>query len=228
MNCEVLYRGAFAMTRVTLAHGESIKAEAGAMVAMSNTIDIEGKLEGGIFGAIGRMFSGESFFFQTLRAKRGSGEILLAPAMPGDVYSLELDGQTPYTVHRGGFLAASEGLNVTTQVQNLVKGLFSGEGFFVVGVSGRGTLLIDSYGAIHPIDVPAGEEVIIDNSHLVAWPAAMKYKIETVSSGIFSTVTSGEGFVCRFTGPGRVYIQSRNFMSLVDLISHSLPINRGK
>ena len=36
--------------------------------------------------------------------------------------------------------------------------------------SGRGMLFAESYGAIHELDVPAGQEMIVDNGHLVAWP----------------------------------------------------------
>ena len=47
----------------------NIKAESGAMVASSPTIDIESKMEGGFLGALSRkVLSGEKFFFQTLRA----------------------------------------------------------------------------------------------------------------------------------------------------------------
>ena len=66
MKSEILYPGAFPMVRVDLAAGENIKAESGAMVACSPTIDIESKMEGGFLGALSRKFlTGEKFFFQT-------------------------------------------------------------------------------------------------------------------------------------------------------------------
>ena len=92
----------------------------------------------------------------------------------------------------------------------MTRGLFSGEGFFVLNIHGKGVVFLSSFGAIHPINLEAGEEVIIDNGHLVAWPDYMKYTVEKASSGWFSSVASGEGLVCRFTGPGTVLIQTRN------------------
>ena len=78
MKSEILYPGAFPMVRVELAEGEHIKAESGAMVASSPTIDIESKMEGGFLGALSRkLLTGEKFFFQTLRASRGSGRSLV-------------------------------------------------------------------------------------------------------------------------------------------------------
>lgn len=209
-NYDFLHRGAFTMLKVRLQMGEMIKAESGAMVAMSSTIDVEGKLEGGVFGGLGRMLSGEKFFFQTLAARRGPGEVLLSPAISGDIMDIHMDGFTPYILQKDGFFAATNELNVSTKMQNLTKGLFSGEGFFVIKVSGSGILFVSSYGAIHSLDISAGEDFIIDNSHLVAWPENLNYKIEKASSGWISSMTSGEGLVCRFRGPGTVLIQTRN------------------
>lgn len=54
-----------------------------------------------------------------------------------------------------------------------------------------------------------GEMYFIDNGHLVAWNC--KYNIERVASGgIISGLSSGEGLACKFTGPGTVYLQTRN------------------
>ncbi len=211
MRYELLYPGAFTLLKVYLDANETIKAESDAMVAMSSTVDVAGKMEGGVLGGLARKFlTGEKFFFQTLKASRGSGEVLLAHAIPGDIQAIELDGKTNYVIQKDGFFAGSESLEVSTKMQNLTKGLFSGEGFFIIQVSGVGTLFVSSYGAIHPIDIPAGQEIIIDNQHLVAWPEGMQYKIERASSGWISSITSGEGLVCRFQGPGRVLIQTRN------------------
>lgn len=210
MKYEILYGNAFPIIKVYLQKGETIKAESDAMVSMSNTIDVDGKLEGGIFKGIGRMMAGEKFFFQTLKANRGPGEALLAPSVPGGIVDVELDGTYGLCVQKDGFLAASDSISVDTQMQNLTRGLFSGEGFFILKINGKGTVFVNSYGAIHPINLEAGEEVVIDNSHLVAWPDYMHYTIEKASSGWVSSWTSGEGLVCRFTGPGTVLIQTRN------------------
>lgn len=198
------------MVKLNLDKGEGIKAESGAMIAMSNTVDVEGKMEGGLLGGLGRMLTGESFFLQSLKANRGTGDVLLAHSVPGDIIALEMDGSVEYILQKDGFLAGSETLNISTKAQNLTKGLFSGEGFFVVRISGTGTLFVSSFGNIHPLDIPAGEEMIIDNAHLVAWPSTIQYAIEKSSSGWISSITSGEGLVCRFKGPGRVLIQTRN------------------
>ncbi len=226
MKYEILYPEAFPIVKIQLNKGEKIKAESDAMIAMSSTIDVEGKMEGGILSGLARKFlSGESMFFQELHATRGAGEVLIGHAQPGGILDLELDGSYGLRVQQNGFLAASEGIDVNTKVQNLAQGLFSGEGFFILKVSGRGTVFISSYGVIHPINLDDGEEVIIDNGHLVAWPDYMDYKIEKASRGYISSFTSGEGLVCRFRGPGTVLIQTRNPDSFQNWIRSMIPTN---
>ncbi|MFD1885205.1 TIGR00266 family protein [Paenibacillus wenxiniae] len=210
MKYDILYEGAFAMLKVHIEQGETIKAESGAMVSMSPNVEIKGTLDGGLMGGLGRMLTGEKFFFQELRSNHGPAEVLLAPSSIGDVTAVELDGSYSLFVQKDGFLAGTSGIEVGTQMQNLKKGLFSGEGFFIIEIRGRGTVFLSSYGSIHAINLSQGEEVIVDNAHLVAWPGYMNYKIEKASKGWLSTVTSGEGIVCRFRGEGVILIQTRN------------------
>ena len=226
MKSEILYPGAFPMARVELTAGESIKAESGAMVASSPTIDIESKMEGGFLGALSRKFlTGEKFFFQTLRASRGPGEVLLAPTVPGEIVMLELDGVNEYMVQKDGFLAGAEAIKLDSQMQSLSRGLLGGEGFFILKVSGKGTLLLNSFGAIHKIELRPDQEYIVDNSHLVAWSSTTSYNIERAASGWVASFTSGEGFVCRFRGPGVVYIQSRNPGTFGAWIRQFIPVS---
>jgi len=220
---EILYQDAFPLLQIKMQKGESLKAESDAMVSMSNTIDVDGKLEGGILGGLGRMLSGEKFFFQTLIANRGPGEALLAPSIPGGIIDVELDGSYGLCVQKNGFLAGTQNIEVSTKTQNLMQGIFSGEGLFILKVSGRGTVFVNSYGAIHAINIPAGQDAIIDNNHLVAWPDYMQYQIEKASSGWISSFTSGEALVCRFRGPGTVLIQTRNPKGFGSWIQQFIP-----
>jgi uncharacterized protein (TIGR00266 family) len=168
-------------------------------------------MEGGFLGALTRkVLTGEKFFFQTLRASRGAGEVMLAPTVPGDVVVLEMDGVSEYFVQKDGFLAGADGVKIESQMQSLGRGLLGGEGFFILKIGGRGQLILNSFGAIHKIELRPDEEYVVDNAHLVAWSATTTYSIERAAAGWIASFTSGEGFVCRFRGPGVVYIQSRN------------------
>lgn len=57
----------------------------------------------------------------------------------------------------------------------------------------------------------------MDNGHLVAW--SCDYKIEKAGGASSTSVKTGEGLVCRFTGPGSVYIQTRNLEEFQSFIA---------
>lgn len=224
MEYKILYPEAFPIIECQLRRGERIKAESDAMVAMSATVDVEGKMEGGILkGLMRKVLAGESFFFQELAANRGDGKVLLGHPYPGGIMDVDLDGSYGLVVQKDGFLASTSGVQVDTKLQNLSQGLFAGEGLFVLNITGRGTVFISSYGVIHLINLENGEEFIVDNGHLVAWPDYMEYTIEKASSGWISSFTSGEGLVCRFRGPGVILIQTRNPSSFEGWIRSMIP-----
>lgn len=139
----------------------------------------------------------------------GPGELLLAPPMLGDITSIRLTGQESWVVGHDAFLAATQGIIKDHKRQGLGKAMFSGEGLFVYRISGIGIMWLTSFGAIIRKDLVDGEKYIVDNGHLVAWNT--KYVLERVASGgIISNMASAEGLVCKFTGPGTVFLQTRN------------------
>lgn len=223
MKTEIINKGIFSALKVSLEPGEVIKAESGAMISMDSHIEISGKSEGGLLGGIGRILAGETFFLQKLSAPSKKGEIILAPNLLGDIQELELNDET-WSVQKDGFFAGSESIKVSTKMQNLAKGLFSGEGFFILKVSGTGKLFVSSFGSVVKIDIPKGEEYIVDNHHLVAWPENISMKIQKASKGWISSLKSGEGLVVKFTGPGNIYIQTRNSSGFGNWIKQFIPL----
>jgi uncharacterized protein (TIGR00266 family) len=202
------YHQAFPILKIELPAGGTVKANATAMVAMSRNITLTGKMEGGFMGALWRSFSGESFFLQRYEANANGGWLWLGPSLPGALQTLELDGSQEWLVHKGGFLAGGPNIEVSTKTQNLARGLFSGEGLFVVKLSGTGHAFLSSFGGIEAITLAEGETCVIDFGRLVAWPASMKYNITMPAKGIWSAITTGEILGCQFTGPGTVYVQT--------------------
>ena len=224
MKYEILYGNAFPVVKCDMQQGESIKAESDAMISMSGTLDVNGSMGGNVLGGLARRFlAGESFFFQTIVASRGPGSVLLGHAAPGGIIDVELDGTYNLRVQKDGFLASTFGIEVDTAVQNLAQGIFSREGLFVLNVHGKGTVFLSSFGAIHAINLAAGEETIVDNGHLVAWPDYMQYRIEKASNGWISSIMSGECQVCRFRGPGTVLIQTRKPEAFAQWLRGMLP-----
>ena len=204
---------------VSLARGESISCESGAMVMMEANLDLSGRMQGGFWSALTRrLANGESFFQQHIEAVRGDGDCLLAPTMPGSIEILEV-GATQYKISDGAYLAASSGVQVTAQMQSLGSALFARTGGFFIGQSsGSGQLAVNGFGTLFTLEVTADKPVTIDNGHVVAWDSRLNYEPSVTTSrnsggllgNLVNSVTSGEGVVLKFSGNGKVILCSRN------------------
>jgi uncharacterized protein (AIM24 family) len=89
-------------------------------------------------------------------------------------------------------------------------------------VSGTGTLLVSSYGAITTLDLGPGEIVTVDSGHVVAFGEDVGYSVHKFG-GWKSTLLGGEGLVVQLRGPGRAYIQTRSQEGFVDWLVPLLP-----
>jgi uncharacterized protein (TIGR00266 family) len=232
---EILYQPSFSLALVSLERGESIMAESGAMISMSPTIKLEAQMSGGgVFGAFKSAVGGESIFRTTFTAESGPGEVTLAPSSVGDILSLPLSGNR-FFVQPGSYLAGDPRLNIG--VQGSVRGMLSGEGLFLLTVEGSGLLLLSSFGAIHVKSLGPGEEYIVDTGHIVAFENSVQYQLEKATGktqglggflkGVVQSALSGEGFVCRYRGPGRIFIQTRQFPSFARQLLPFLPKSGG-
>ncbi|KAI1641734.1 DUF124-domain-containing protein [Daldinia loculata] len=199
----ISHRDCNTIITIQLAMGCPIAAKPGVLIAMSPTITLKGEYK---FSMKKLMASGSELGHSTFI---GPGELLLAPGMLGDMTTIRLTGEESWSVGKDAYVASTQGVIRDYKRQGLGKAMFSGEGLWVHKISGVGLLWITSFGAIIRKDLADGEKYIVDNGHLVAWN--VKYVMERVASGgIMGGLASGEGLVCKFTGPGTVFLQTRN------------------
>ncbi|HWQ05291.1 MAG TPA: TIGR00266 family protein [Longilinea sp.] len=221
MQTEVLYRPSYSIAKVTLAANETICAESGAMVGMSAGVIIETKMQGGLLKSLARsVLGGESFFVNTFRAGPTVGEILLAPSLPGDVFTLELTGES-LLVQSGSYLASSEGVETDTKWSG-AKTFFGGEGLIMLRCTGTGSLALSSFGAIHEMELVEGQTYTVDTGHLVAFTEKMGFHVRAIG-GMKSTIFGGEGLVVDLNGPGRVLLQTRSQGAFLDWLLPKIP-----
>jgi uncharacterized protein (TIGR00266 family) len=202
LNYKIEGRPDYSFLTVQIPANQTLKVEASAMATMDTHLVMKTKLKGGF----GRFLTGESLFLNEFTAERAAGEIGLAPGTPGDLFHQYLDGQTIF-LQNSAFVAATMDVTLETKWQGMLKGFFSGESFFLIRCSGKGDLWFNSYGAIIQIDVE--DDYVVDTSNIVAFTDGLEYNITRVG-GYKSLFFSGEGFVCRFTGKGKVWIQTRS------------------
>ena len=230
MEIESEYGPAFTMMTVTLAPGEQIKVEPGAMVAQSEGLEMKTGMGsgGGLGGFMKSMmksaFGGESFFVNTYTAGPSGGWISLAPSSPGDIETFDLDPGHSFYMQGGAFMASTINVDTSTKFQG-AKSLFSREGAFFLRAEASdvpGKVFFTSYGAMKKIEVTPDKPIKIDNGHVVAFSEGLNYQISKVK-GLGSFFFGGEGFTLDFHGSGSVWIQTRNIESLANQLIPFMP-----
>ena len=218
MRVETRHTPSFGIARCTLGGGESVKVEAGAMMAMSAGMDLKSKAEGGVFKSLKRAaLGGESFFLTTYNAPAQGGWVDVAPRLPGDLVTFDVTADLSYVIQKGSWLASSMDITLDTKWGGF-KNLFGSEGGFVVRASGSGPLVLGCFGALDKWELAAGESITVDTGHMVAYQDSVAMSLRKVTGGMVQSFKSGEGIVFDFTGPGIVYTQTRNPNELISWI----------
>ncbi|MBY0403530.1 MAG: AIM24 family protein, partial [Cyanobacteria bacterium] len=110
------------------------------------------------------------------------------------------------------FLAATDTVDYTfKRVKGLANMLFSGTGFFIDTFycpQKEGIVWLHGYGNVFEVVLKAGEQIDVEPGGWIYKDSSveMETKLQTLSQGFFAS--SGQLCWNRFTGPGRVGIQS--------------------
>lgn len=227
MNIDIRHNPSFAVARISLAAGEAVRTESGAMMATSGGVVAEAKMEGGMLKSIKRAaLGGESLFVTTYTAPAAGGWVDVAANLPGDLY---VDGIRPdrsLFITRGSWLASAPGVDLDTKWGGF-RNLAGGEGGFLVRASGDGPVVLACYGALDTHRLAPGETMVVDTGHMVAYEEGVTVNLRQVSGGFVRSAKTGEYLVFEFTGPGVVQTQSRNPSALISWLTTSLPFQRG-
>lgn len=231
-----LYGDDMQFVELELDPGESAVAEAGAMMMMDGSIQMEtvfgdgsqqsGGFMGKLFGAGKRMLTGESLFM-TMFTNTGHRleRVSFASPYPGKIVPLDLSmlGQK-IICQKDAFLCAAKGVSIGMEFRKkLGTGFFGGEGFILQKLEGDGMAFIHAGGTIIERELHPGEMIRIDTGCLVAMTSEVHYDIEFVG-GVKNTLFGGEGFFfATLRGPGKVWIQSLPFSKLADKIISRIP-----
>jgi len=217
---EIKYSPSYSLLDVQLPENGHIVAEAGAMTYMSSNINVETRTrmrDSGILGTLKTsLLGGESLFINDYVAKGGPGKTGFVSAPLGDITHMEVTPNKGYIIQSSGYIASTEGVKLDTEWQGFTKGLF-GQNLFMLKTLGEGDIFINTFGAIDKHELKAGESLIVDNYHLAALSDTCNYKVRKFG-GLKSTILGGEGLVTEVTGPGEVYVQTKNVKEFVDWI----------
>lgn len=228
MSFTITQRPDFALVTIQLQNGQTYHSEPGAMATMSPNIELKASLKGGLMSSLSRGLGGESLIISSYTAQGGGGEITFAAGQPGDAVHYALDGSTDIYLQRGAYLANSEGVEISSKWQGM-RGFFSGEGLILLRAFGNGDLFFNSYGAIIELDVE--DEVYVDTGFIVAFESTLNYNVTTLpgarpGTNWKSLFLGGEGLVCRFSGRGKVWIQTRQIATYLNWVHPYRPVQK--
>lgn len=225
---------------VTLDPGETVVAEAGNMMCMSQGIKMETVFgdpdkKQGLFDKVldagKRVITGESLFMTRFSAVGAGREtVSFAAPYPGKIMAIHLgDMGGELICQKDSFLAAARGIDVGIAFQKkILTGLFGGEGFILQRLTGDGYGFIHAGGCIQQRELAAGETLRLDTGCLVAFQPSVTYDIQ-MTGGIKNAVFGGEGlFLATLTGPGHVWIQSLPFSRLAARLMQGYARGKGE
>jgi uncharacterized protein (TIGR00266 family) len=219
------------LVEVELDPGETVIAEAGAMLYMDDEIEYTARMGDGsnpragffdkILSAGSRLITGESLFL-THFTNQGWGKkhVAFAAPYPGTIVPLNLSmlgGRV--IVQRDAFLCAALGTKISiTFSRKLGAGFFGGEGFILQQLQGDGNAFIHAGGTL--VEKELNNEVLkVDTGCIVGFEPTIDYSIEQ-AGGMRSMLFGGEGiFLATLRGTGKVWLQSMPIRKLIRELS---------
>ena len=209
------------IVEIELDPGESVRAEAGAMLYMDAAVTMDTGTGGGLMAGLKRRIAGESFFITSFtNTGRAKARAAFSAPYPGKVVALDLAAHGGrFLFQKDAFLCAASGIDIEVAfTRKMGAGLFGGEGFILQRLTGDGLAFAHAGGTIVERTLGAGEVLFVDTGCLVGMAEEVDYDIQ-FQGGFKNALFGGEGlFLTRLEGPGLVYLQSLPFSRLADRI----------
>jgi uncharacterized protein (TIGR00266 family) len=224
---------------VELDPGETVIAEAGAMMYLEDHIVFEAKMgdgskaSSGLMGKLAsagkRAITGESLFM-THFTNQGNDKrhVAFGGGYPGKIVPVDLAAVGGnLTCQKDAFLCAALGTELSIAfTRKLGTGFFGGEGFILQKLKGDGLACLHAGGTVVSRELK-GETLRVDTGCIVAFSDGIDYDIQRAGN-MKSMLLGGEGlFLATLSGHGRVWLQSLPFSRLASRIMQAAPASGG-
>ncbi|MFI5417178.1 MAG: TIGR00266 family protein, partial [Nitrososphaerales archaeon] len=158
-----ILKNPMSMLEVHMNKGESITAEAGALVFMKGNIEIKTKMRGGFLKTVKvSLLGNESFFVNDYIASEDGCVLGLTGPPVGDIVEIPIGDNNGFIVQSGAYIASTVGVDIDTKWQGFTKGIFGSE-IFMLKATGNGKVFCNAYGSIIEKQLVGGEKMILDN-----------------------------------------------------------------
>ena len=147
-----------------------------------------------------------------MTSARGPGRIAFSRDGAGQVFALHLRPGETVEVREHQFLAATDAVDFTfNRVRGMANMLLGGTGFFIdtfTAAQGEGILWLHGYGNVFEVQLQPGEQIDIEPGGWIyeSPSVTMETMFQRLSTGLFAS--AGQVAWNRFTGPGRIALQS--------------------
>lgn len=221
------------LVEVELDPGETVIAEAGAMLYMEDGIEYTARMGDGsnprsgffekLLAAGSRVITGESLFL-THFTNHGWGKrkVAFSAPYPGTIIPMDLSQMGgKVLVQKDAFLCAALGTKISIAFnKRLGAGFFGGEGFILQKLEGDGRAFVHAGGTVVEKHLN-NEKLRVDTGCIVGFEPSVNYSIEQ-AGGLRSMVFGGEGlFLATLQGTGKVWLQSMPIRKLIAELSPS-------
>ena len=213
---------------VTLAAGEQIQCQAGAMKWMDADIQMRTTMHGGIGGFVKRSLMKESGFLNQYEARSDGSRIAFGHTFPGKIIPLRVETGS-FVCQKRSFLCAEPTVDLEIAIQQrLGTGFFGGEGFVMQRLQGAGQAFVEVDGEVIELLLEPGQSIKVETGAVAMFEDSVSMNIEMVK-GISNVLFGGEGlFLTTLTGPGKVWLQTMSIQSLAREVYPYLPMPKRK
>lgn len=203
---------------VNMQPGESVRSEPGNLLFCNDAIDFDARSHGGLAGGVqtaatgGALAAGaaggHSVAYTEFACSAPDGTVALAAPYPGKIHPLEL-GAASWLCQRDSLLCVSQGVVVESFLaRKMGAGLFGGEGFVLLRLSGTGTAWVHLGGDMVQTQVQPGHPVRIDPASLGCCTAGLAVDLR-FQGGFRNALFGGEGsYLAELSGEGNALLQT--------------------
>lgn len=211
-----------------LQRGESMFTESGGMGWMTQGIEMNTNMEGGLFGSIARKFSGESIFMVTYTCTANEGTIAFPSSFPGSILAMDLQPGQSIIAQKSSFLCGERSVKLEVHFKkNLGVGFFGGEGFIMQRITGPGRVFLEVDGSVIKQTLNPGEMLKVDTGHIAAMSPSVAMEVKMLK-GFKNVLFGGEGlFLTELTGPGDVWLQTMPIPNVAKAIIPFITSSKG-
>jgi len=115
-----------------LTNGQKLRAEAGAMLYLTEGVSMETSTGGGVMKGLKRALTGESFFITTFECTSSDAQVAFSGPHPGKIIPVEISADKTILCQRDSYLCSTDAVEVSIALtKKLGAGLFGGEGFIL-------------------------------------------------------------------------------------------------